>query len=118
MSEAKLDLHDVQQPTSIPKSYEGMMPSRPSFVTKTDFFGYIQTSHKSLGSSNTSSRGQTPRFHTPGSIQGLEAKLDEHRRAANMFQQVIKYNTQMTNILLNFFALENHLKNEKNVQNL
>jgi hypothetical protein len=41
MSEAKLDLHDVQQPTSIPKSYEGMMPSRPSFVTKTDFFGYI-----------------------------------------------------------------------------
>jgi hypothetical protein len=42
-----------------------MLPSRPSYVIRTNIFGEIWTTHRSLGSSCASSRGQTPRFHTP-----------------------------------------------------
>ncbi len=90
MSKAKPNLLDVQQPASIPQSYEVMPPSRPSSAIDSNIFGDIWTSRKSLGSSYTSSREQIPRFHTPGSVQGLEAKLDEHRRVASMFQQAAK----------------------------
>jgi hypothetical protein len=62
--------------------------------------------HKNLNSSSLNSRGQTPRFNTPGSLQGVEAELDEHRRVAIMFQQATKYNVQMTNILFKLFDLE------------
>jgi len=55
-------------------------------------FGKIWTAHRSLSSSCTSSKGQTPRFHTLGNVQGIEAKLDEHKRATTMFQQEAKYN--------------------------
>jgi hypothetical protein len=41
----------------------------------------------------------------------LEAKLDEHRRVANMFQQAIEYNAQMTNILVKLSNLE--IKNKQ-----
>jgi hypothetical protein len=44
----------------------------------------------------SSSRGQTPRFHTPRFVQGIEIELDEHIRTSTMFQQVVKYNVQMT----------------------
>jgi hypothetical protein len=43
-------------------------------------FGKVLITHKSLGSSCTSSRSQTPRSNTPGSMQGLEAELDEHKK--------------------------------------
>ncbi len=69
-------------------------------------FGEIWTAHRSLGFSSISSKGQTPRFHTLGSVQGLEAYLDEHKITASMFQQATKYSVQMTNILLRFFDLE------------
>ncbi len=53
----------------------------------------------------------------------MEAKLDEHKNVVIMFQQVAKYNVQMTNILFRFFNLE--IKNkqiiekkDKYVQNL
>jgi hypothetical protein len=49
-------------------------------------FGEIWIAHKSLGSSSISSKGQTPRFHTLGSMQGLEVDLDEHKIVASMFQ--------------------------------
>jgi hypothetical protein len=49
-----------------------MLPSRPSYATSTNVFGEIYIAHKSLGSLRTSSRGQTPRFHTPRSEQGIE----------------------------------------------
>jgi len=45
-------------------------PSKPSSTTCMNLFGEIWTAHKSLGSLGTSSKGQTPRFHTPGSVQG------------------------------------------------
>jgi hypothetical protein len=57
MSEAEPDLLDVKQPASIPQSYEGMLPSRPSFAIETNIFEDIWTSHRSLGSSNTNFRG-------------------------------------------------------------
>jgi hypothetical protein len=69
-------------------------------------FGKVWTTHKSLGSSSTSSRGQTPRFHTLGSVQGIKVKLDEHKRTTTMFQHVVKYSVQMTNILLKLSNLE------------
>ncbi len=77
----------------MPQSYEHMLLSRPSSATGTNIFGNIWTSHISLGCLDTNSKGRTPRFHTLGSIQGLEAKLDEHRRVATMFQHTTKYNT-------------------------
>jgi len=40
--------------------------------------------HKNLNSSSSNSRGQTPRFNTPWLLQGVEAKLDEHKRVAIM----------------------------------
>ncbi len=49
-------------------------------------FGEIWIAHMSLGSSGTSSMGQTFRFHTLGSEQGIEVELEEHRRVVSMFQ--------------------------------
>jgi hypothetical protein len=49
-----------------------------------------------FSSSSTSSKGQTPRFHTPRFMQGIEAKLDEHKRVVAMFQQATKYIIQCT----------------------
>jgi hypothetical protein len=63
-----------------------MLPSRLSFTTNMNVFREVWTTHKNLGSSHISSRGQTLRYHTPRSVQGIEAKLDEHRRIATMFQ--------------------------------
>jgi hypothetical protein len=63
-----------------------MLPSRPSFTTCTNVFGKIWIAHRSQGSEGTSSKGQTPRFHTPKFVQGLEVNLDEHRRTVIMFQ--------------------------------
>jgi hypothetical protein len=40
----------------------------------------------------------------------MEAELNEHKRVASMFQQVAKYNTHMTNILLELFDLEKKKK--------
>jgi hypothetical protein len=37
--------------------------------------------------------------------------LDEHRRAASMFQQASEYSVQMTNTLFRFFNLE--IKNKQ-----
>ncbi len=42
-----------------------MMPSKPSFATNMNVFGEVWITHRSLGSSNTNSKAQTPRFHTP-----------------------------------------------------
>jgi len=44
----------------------------------------------------------------------MEAKLDEHRRTATMFQQAIEYNLQMINILLKLFDLE--IRNEQIIE--
>jgi hypothetical protein len=99
MLKVEPNLLNVQQPTLIQWNYEGMLPSRPNFSIGINIFGDIWTSHRSLRFSNTSSRGHIPIFHTLGPLQGLETKLDEHRRATNMFQQTIEYSTQMTNIL-------------------
>jgi hypothetical protein len=57
-----------------------MLPSRPSFATRMNVFGEVWTTHRSLNSLSTSSRGQILRFNTPRLVQGLEAKLDEHRK--------------------------------------
>jgi hypothetical protein len=54
-------------------------------------FGEVWTAHKSLGSLSTSSKGQTPKFHTPRFMQGMEVELDEHKKTTTMFQQVDKY---------------------------
>ncbi len=64
-----------------------MLLSRPSSATGTNVFGKMQIAHKSLGSSRTNSKGQTPSFHTPRSKQGIEVELDEHKRTASMFQE-------------------------------
>ncbi len=74
-------------------------------------FGEAWTAHKSLGSLGTSSRGQTPRFHTLRSMQGIEIEQDEHRRVLIMFQQVAEYNVQMKNILLRLSNME--IKNKQ-----
>jgi hypothetical protein len=52
----ELDMPYVQQPIPIPHSYEGRLPSRPSFDVRTNIFGDIWTSHKSLGFSYTNYR--------------------------------------------------------------
>jgi hypothetical protein len=83
-----------------------MLPLTPSFVTCMNVLGEVSIAHRSLSSSSISSRGQTPKFNTTGSVQGVEAKLDEHRRATTMFQQGTKYSVQMTNILLRLSILE------------
>jgi hypothetical protein len=83
-----------------------MLPSKLSPITRTNIFGKIWPTHKSWSSLSTSSKGQTLRFHTLKSIQGLEIDLDEDRRVPTMFQQVVKYNVQMTNILHKLFNLE------------
>jgi hypothetical protein len=48
-------------------------------------FGEMWTTHRSLGSLGTSSKGQTPRFHTQRFVQGIETKVDEHRKVVAMF---------------------------------
>jgi hypothetical protein len=58
-----------------------MLPSRPSFETNMNVFKEVWITHRSLGSSCISSKGQIPRFHTSEFMQGMEAKLDEHIRA-------------------------------------
>jgi hypothetical protein len=68
-----------------------MLPLKPSFVTCMNVFGKIWITHRILGSLGISSKGWTPKFNTPRSMQGVEAKLDEHRRATTMFQQGTKY---------------------------
>jgi hypothetical protein len=80
-----------------------MLPSRPSFAIGMNVFGEVWTTDKSLNSSGTCSRGQTPRSNTPRYVQGVEAKLEEHKRVVTMFKQVTKYNVQMTNIFLRLF---------------
>jgi len=62
-----------------------MPPSRLGSTIGTNIFGDIWTSHRSIGSLNTVSRGQTLRFHTLGFVQGLEAELDEHKRVTLWF---------------------------------
>ncbi len=90
----------MQQFVLIPQNNEGMLPSRPNSAIETNIFGDIWTSHKSLGSSYIGYRGQTLSwFHTLGSLQGLEVKLDECRKTTSMCQHVAKYKTQMTNIM-------------------
>jgi hypothetical protein len=55
----------VQQFVPTPHSYEGMPPSRLGSTIGTNISRDIWTSHRSLRSLVTISRGQTPRFHTP-----------------------------------------------------
>jgi hypothetical protein len=86
-----LDPLEVQQSIPTPLNNEGMLPSRSSSITCTNIFGEIWTTHINLGSLGTSSRGQTPRFHTPRSEQGIETKLDEHIRTTSVFQQATEY---------------------------
>jgi mevalonate kinase len=76
-----------------------------------------------LNSSFTSSKGQTPKFNTQGSMQGVEAKLDEHIRVTTMFKHATKYSVHMTNILFILFDVEinnTHIIEEKDrsIQNL
>jgi hypothetical protein len=91
-----------------------MLPSRPSSTTCINIFGKLWTANRSLGSSGTSSRGQTPKFHTLGSMQGIDVELGEHKRVVTMFQHVAKYNVHMTNILLRLFDLE--IKNKEIIE--
>jgi hypothetical protein len=83
-----------------------MLPSKPSCTTRINIFREIWIAHRSLGYSSSSFKGQTFSFHTPESVQGLKANLDEHKRIATMFQQVVKYNVKITNILLKLYNLE------------
>jgi hypothetical protein len=76
----------VQQFILIPQNNEGMLPSRPTFAIGTNIFREIWIAHRSLGFLGINSRGQTPRFHTPKYVRGLEADLDEHKKATTMFQ--------------------------------
>jgi hypothetical protein len=64
----ELDPPEVQQFIPIPQNNEGMLPSRPSSTIGTNIFGEIWITHRSLGSSNTSSMGEAPRFHTLGFV--------------------------------------------------
>jgi hypothetical protein len=45
-----------------------MLYSRLNFVIGMNVFGEVWIAHMSLGSSGTSSKGQTPRFHTLGFV--------------------------------------------------
>ncbi len=77
----------------------------------------------SLNSLGISSKGQTPRFNTPGFVQGVEAKLDEHRKTIIMFKQALKYSVQMTNIFLRLVDLQIENKQiieekDRSIQNL
>jgi hypothetical protein len=69
-----------------------MLSLKPNSTTSMNVFGEIWIAHRSLSSSCTNYRGQTPRFHTLGFVQRIEAKLDEHKITATMFQQATKYN--------------------------
>jgi hypothetical protein len=50
-----------------------MLPSRPSSATIMNVFGEVWIIHNNLDKSSTSSKGQTPSFNTPWSVQGVEA---------------------------------------------
>ncbi len=63
-----------------------MLPLKPSYAKNMNVFKEAQTTHESLHSLSIKSRGQTPRFHTPRFVQGIEAKLDEHIIINIMFQ--------------------------------
>jgi hypothetical protein len=63
----------------------------PSFIIGMNVFGEVWITHRSLGSLGTSSMGQIRRFNILKFVQGLEAKLDEHKRAATLFQHVVEY---------------------------
>jgi hypothetical protein len=56
------------------------------------------------------------RHNTLGFVQGVEAKLDEHKRIATMFKHVIEYNVHMTNILLKLSNLK--IKNKHIIKNI
>jgi hypothetical protein len=63
------------------------------------------------------------RHNTLGFVQGVEAKLGEHKRITTMFKHVIEYNVHMTNILLRLSNLEiknKHIIKKKDIfiQNL
>ncbi len=64
-----------------------MLPSRPSFATIMNVFGEVWTAQRSLNSSGTSSKGQTPSFNAPRFVQGVEVELDEGRRTTIMFNR-------------------------------
>jgi hypothetical protein len=64
-----------------------MLPSRPIFARRMNVFQEVWIAHKSLGLSSIISRGQTPRFHTAGFVQGIEPEFDEHKKTTTMFQQ-------------------------------
>jgi hypothetical protein len=49
-----------------------MLPLRPSSTTRMNVFGEVWTTHKSLDSLGTSSRGQIHTFNTLGFVQGVE----------------------------------------------
>ncbi len=61
---------EVQQFIPSPQNNEGMLPLRPSSTTRMNVFGKVWTTCRSLDSSGTSSKGQTPRFNTPRFVQG------------------------------------------------
>jgi len=83
-----------------------MLPSRLSFPIGTNVFVKTWTAYKRQGFSGTSSRGQILRFNTPRFEQGIEVELDQRRKAVSMFQKIVEYSVQMTNILLRLFNLE------------
>jgi hypothetical protein len=47
----------VQQSIPSPLNNEGMLPSKPSYAIDMNVFGEVWTTHKSLGSLGTSSKG-------------------------------------------------------------
>jgi hypothetical protein len=57
MLEVKPDLTNMQQLITIPQSYEGTLPSKPSSTIGTNIFGDIWSSQKNLGSSYFSYKG-------------------------------------------------------------
>ncbi len=88
-----------------------MLPSKPSF-------GEVWITHKSLGSSSINSKIQTPMFHTLGSMQGIEVKLDEHKELLLCFnkQQNIMYKWQI--FYLDFLNKQIIEEKDKSIQNL
>ncbi len=77
---------EVQQSVPTQQSNEGLLLLKLSYAISTNVFGEIWIAHRNLSFLGTSSKGQTFRFHTPRSEQGIEVELEEHRRGANMFQ--------------------------------
>jgi len=69
-------------------------------------FGKVWITHKNLGSFGISFGGQTPRFHTPRFVQGIEVELDERKRASTMFQQATKCNVTSRKCVLVHFGFQ------------